>query len=186
MFETMPDQKNEIVWLGDSITDGGEWSELFPNYTTLNRGISADNTFGILHRLHEITRRKPRKVFILIGINDIAREIPVEVILSNYQKIVTQIQTESPQTSVYIQALFPTNNDFKDFPKHQNKTAQVLAINEGLRKLSIEKHVSFIDLYQPFLDAGAKLDTQYTNDGLHLTGAGYQHWKEVLLANKAL
>ena len=31
MFEIMPDQKGEVVWMGDSITDGGEWSELFPH-----------------------------------------------------------------------------------------------------------------------------------------------------------
>ena len=31
-----------------------------------------------------------------------------------------------------------------------------------------------------------KLDSRFTNDGLHLTGAGYQHWKQFLLDNKFL
>lgn len=186
MFETMPDSKNEIVWMGDSITDGCEWSELFPKLNTLNRGISSDVTFGVLHRLHEVTRRHPKKIFLLIGINDIARNIPVEVILNNYQKIVERIRQESPSTAIYIQTLLPTNNSFNNFPNHQNKTDKVLAVNNGLKAIAINQHATLIDLYTAFLDAEQKLDKQYTNDGLHLLGAGYQHWKNILISNNAL
>jgi lysophospholipase L1-like esterase len=186
MFETMADKEGEIVWLGDSITDGGEWSELFSGYPMLNRGISADNTFGILHRLHEVTRRQPSKIFILIGVNDIAREIPVDVILGNYKKIIGQIQIESPATTIYIQTLLPTNNDFKDFPNHQNKTGKILAVNEGLKNLAKATQTKIIDLYEPFCDSTGKLDKKYTNDGLHLMGAGYQHWKEIIQQKGAL
>jgi lysophospholipase L1-like esterase len=180
MFAIMPDQKNETVWLGDSITDGGEWSELFPELTTLNRGISADNTFGILNRLAEVTRRKPARVFILIGINDIGKNTPDEVILSNYQKIVTRIKRESPDTKVFIQSLLPTNNSFTQFSNHQNKTEHVLAVNEGLRQLAQKEKITYVDLYTPFLDSEKKLDKRFTNDGLHLTGEGYAHWKKIL------
>jgi lysophospholipase L1-like esterase len=186
MFEKMPDTKNEIVWLGDSITDGGEWSELFPKQNTLNRGISSDNTFGVLHRLNEVTRRHPKKIFLLIGINDIARNIPVDVILGNYQKIVERIKQESPSTKIYIQTLLPTNNSFTNFPNHQNKTDKVLAVNNGLKTIAAKQSATLIDLYTAFLDAEQKLDKQYTNDGLHLMGAGYQHWKNILISNNAM
>lgn len=186
MFEIMPDRENEIVWLGDSITDGGEWSELFQDYTTLNRGISADNTFGILYRLHEITRRKPKKLFILIGINDISKNVPASIILGNYLKIIQQVKKESPATEIHIQSLFPTNNEFNDFPKHQQKTDIILKVNEGLKQLSAAEKTGFIDLYTPFADESGKLAKKYTNDGLHLTGEGYRHWKEVLIKSGAI
>lgn len=186
MFEKMPQQKKQIVWLGDSITDGGEWSELFPNLNTLNRGISADNTFGILARLHEITQRKPVKIFLLIGINDIARNIPTDVICSNYQKIVTRIKSESPGTILYLQTLLPTNNQFKDFPKHQNKTAEIAAVNNCIKSIAAQQQLPLIDLHTAFADANGQLDKAYTNDGLHLMGAGYQHWKKVLEQANAL
>ena len=129
MFEQMPTTKNCIIWLGDSITDGGEWSELFPNYNTMNRGISADNTFGVLYRLHEVIQRKPKKLFILIGINDISKNIPDEVILHNYKKIIDSIQQQSPSTKIYIQSILPTNNNYKDFKNHQNKKEHILFVN---------------------------------------------------------
>ena len=67
----MPDTPNEIIMLGNSITDGCEWSELFQNSNIKNRGISGDITEGVLYRLDEVTRSKPAKVFLLIGINDL-------------------------------------------------------------------------------------------------------------------
>lgn len=186
MFEQMPAKDNCIIWLGDSITDGCEWSELFPNYNNLNRGVSSDNTFGVLNRLPEIIRRMPAKVFILIGINDIARNIPVDVILRNYTKMVERIQQESPRTKIYVQSLLPTNNQFTQFKNHQNKEAVIQTVNKGIAQLAIDKKINFIDLYAAFQDKEGRLDVRFTNDGLHLTGAGYLRWKEVLTQGKYL
>lgn len=186
MFEIMPDQAGETVWMGDSITDGGEWSELFPLQKTLNRGISSDNTFGILFRLAEVTKRKPKKIFLLIGINDIARNIPDSVILRNYQKIITGIQQQTPRSRLYIQSILPTNDNFSDFKNHQHKTAQIMAVNSALQKMCNGKKIVYVDLYNQFTDVAGKLDTRYTNDGLHLTGEGYKKWKQVLLEKKLM
>jgi lysophospholipase L1-like esterase len=186
MFEQMPASNNCIIWLGDSITDGGEWSELFSHYNTMNRGISADNTFGILYRLHEIIRRKPKKVFLLIGINDISKHIPDEVILRNYKRIIDSLQLQTPATKIYVQSILPTNNNFTLFKNHQNKTEHILFINNELKKLCIEKKITYVNLYDAFIDQEGKLNSLYTNDGLHLTGEGYIKWKEVLLTNKYL
>ena len=186
MFEIMPDQKGEVVWMGDSITDGGEWSELFPHEKTLNRGISSDNTFGVLFRLTEITRRKPKKIFLLIGINDIARNIPDSVIIANYRKIISVIQQQTPQSHLYMQSILPTNNTFSEFKNHQNKTAHIIAINTALQKLCKEKNIVFVDLYQQFVDEYGKLASRYTNDGLHLTGDGYKKWKQLLIEKKIM
>jgi lysophospholipase L1-like esterase len=186
MFKTMPDGKKEIVWLGDSITDGGEWSELFPKQNTLNRGISSDNTFGVLNRLHEVLQRKPKKVFLLIGINDIARTIPNEVIIANMGKIIDSFKIQSANTKLYIQSILPTNNAFTDFKNHQNKTEHIDKVNAALKELCKQQQIDFVDLQQAFKDEDGKLDKKYTNDGLHLTGAGYQQWKNYLITNSLL
>ncbi|MGE4587486.1 MAG: sialate O-acetylesterase, partial [Mangrovibacterium sp.] len=39
-FEQLPDDKHEIIFLGNSITDFGNWAELFRNRRIKNRGIS--------------------------------------------------------------------------------------------------------------------------------------------------
>ena len=186
MFEMMPDQDKEVVWMGDSITDGAEWSELFPGLRTLNRGISSDNTFGMLYRIGEVAKRKPVKLFLLIGINDIARNIPNEVILRNYVKLIDSIQIQSPNTKILIQTILPTNNVFTQFKNHQNKTEQIAEVNSSLKIICQQRGLQLVDLFTAMSDADGKLDKRYTNDGLHLNGAGYQRWKQFLLENKFL
>src|SRR5688572_21180522 len=69
-FKSLPNTKGDIVFIGNSITDGGEWNELFNDLKIKNRGISGDVSTGVLHRMDEIAQRKPAKVFLLIGVND--------------------------------------------------------------------------------------------------------------------
>lgn len=180
MFEQLPDTEGEIIMLGNSITNGGAWEELLGTPRVKNRGISGDNTFGILARMDEVLSSRPAKIFILIGINDIARDTPPEVILANYRRIIQRILNDSPSTSVYVQSLFPTNNSFDRFSGHQNKDDQVRAVNAGIAQLAIEYGLTFIDLYPRFQDAEGRLDSLYTNDGLHLLGPGYLKWAEIL------
>ena len=51
LFEQLPIRGNDIVFLGNSITDGGEWNELLANPRVKNRGISGDRSSWILDRL---------------------------------------------------------------------------------------------------------------------------------------
>ena len=44
----------KTVFLGNSITEGGQWKKLLKDSTIINRGISGDNTFGMLARVNEI------------------------------------------------------------------------------------------------------------------------------------
>lgn len=180
MFEQLPDTEAEIIMLGNSITNGGAWEELLGSPRIKNRGISGDNTFGVLARMDEVLSSKPAKIFILIGINDISLNTPPEIILDNYRKIILRIIKDSPATSIYVQSLFPTNNNFTRFSGHQNKDDKVRAVNAGIAQLAIEYGLTFIDLYPRFQNAEGKLDTLYTNDGLHLLGAGYVKWAEIL------
>jgi len=91
LFKLLPNTKNEIIFLGNSITDVAEWAEVWQNKHVKNRGISSDNTFGVLARLDEVLASKPAKIFIMIAINDIARNTPDSIILRNYQKIIAKI-----------------------------------------------------------------------------------------------
>lgn len=179
-FKMFPNSKDDFVFLGNSITEGTEWNELLDMDNAVNRGISGDMTFGVLERLDEVTEGKPAKVFILIGINDLSRNIPDSIILRNYRKIIDRIVQESPSTEIYVQTLLPVNDTFNRFVNHYDKASNILNINKVLRKIAKQKNVDLIDLYPHFLDDKGRLDVQYTNDGLHLTAQGYALWARLL------
>jgi len=47
LFEKLPVNKSDIIFLGNSITHFGEWSEIFDNRHIKNRGISGDIVQGV-------------------------------------------------------------------------------------------------------------------------------------------
>ena len=180
LYQSYPHSKNEIIFLGNSITERVDWNELLGICNVQNRGISGDITFGVLQRLNEVTDEHPEKVFILIGINDISRNIPDSVILANYYKMVERIKRESPQTKIYFQTLLPVNNEFTQFKSHYNKDKHISWLNEQIKKLGPEEKITVIDLYPHFLDDQKKLNKKYTLDGLHPNAEGYKVWAAIL------
>lgn len=54
LFELLPIRSSDIVFLGNSLTDGCEWSELFDNRHIRNRGISSDRACELAERLDPI------------------------------------------------------------------------------------------------------------------------------------
>lgn len=180
LFRVLPQTKDDIIFLGNSITDGGEWSELFADQRIKNRGISGDNTIGVLNRLDEVYNRKPAMVFLLIGTNDLARNTAADTIVKNICRIAALIKQFSPQTKLFVQSIFPVNERFGKFSGHMSKKKEISEVNRQLRFYASEYRYSYVDLFAALADSSGRLDTAYTNDGLHLTGAGYLRWKEVI------
>ena len=181
LFEKLPDTKGEIIFLGNSITDGGEWCELLGNPKAKNRGISGDTTDGVLFRLSEVTRSKPTKVFLLIGINDLSHGVSKDTVFNNICKIANRIRKDSPKTKVFIQSILPVSDTFNLFKNHTNKTDDVLWINSQLKTWCAKENVGFVDLYSRFkMVDSEKMNPKYSNDGLHLLGDGYLLWVEII------
>ncbi len=178
-FESLPNHKNEIIFIGDSITDGCEWSEVFDNKRVKNRGISGDVTQGVLDRLGEITESMPEKVFLMIGINDLAVGKSTDEIIENISQIVQNINFASPKTKVFVQSILPVNEYYGLFNRHTDKGNEISLINHSLAE-GVKGNYQYIDLHSYFLNEDKKLDISLSNDGLHLNGKGYQLWASLI------
>jgi lysophospholipase L1-like esterase len=176
-FETLPQSNADIVFLGDSLTDSCEWQEFFRNAAIKNRGISGDTTKGILNRIEEVVEVQPKKLFIMIGINDINQGREVEAILKDYEVILRTFKERIPQTQIFVQSVLPVNNQ-KFVNLGVNK--KVIEINSKLKEFSQKFSFQYIDLYSGFLDSNNQLDARYTIDGIHLNGQGYLAWKKMI------
>lgn len=181
VFKKQPVSTEKVIMLGNSITEGGDWKKLLTDTTIINRGISGDVTFGVLNRLEEITKRKPSKVFLLIGINDLSRNTPIEVIIENIFTITYRIRAASPKTQFFVQSILPLNESFQNFPtQFRGKQEQVNHINTQLSKYADKMKYTYIDLHSKFTNKDGNLEARYATDGLHLTAAGYQNWSSIL------
>lgn len=182
-FEKEAVVTGQTIFLGNSITEGGSWAELTGDQGVINRGISGDITYTVLKRLDDIIKRKPSKLFILIGINDISKDIPEAVIADNCRKIVQRIKMKSPETRIFLQSVLPINPTYPGFPQHYDKENQVIRTNELLREVAASTQSRFINLYPLFLDDQQHLEKKFTYDGLHLNRKGYEIWSNFLKQN---
>ena len=177
LFEELPVTSSDIIFLGNSITNGGEWAELFDNPHVKNRGISGDVCMGVYDRLDAILKGSPAKIFLLIGINDVDRGASAGTIVERIGMIVDKIRKDSPSTKIYIQSVLPVSDHYKMFNGHTSRWQVVPEINKGLVRLAADRGVKYIDLYSHFIDnTTGKMNIEYTNDGLHLLGKGYKKW----------
>ncbi|MCK0135451.1 GDSL-type esterase/lipase family protein [Arenibacter sp. S6351L] len=181
LFESTPDTKDEIIFLGNSITEGGDWKALFPNNNVINRGISGDVTEGILNRLSEVTSSRPKKIFLLIGTNDLARGKNESYVVDHVASILNEIKKESEYTEIYLQSILPVNPGIGDkFSGHKKNQQLIVSVNKMLMELSKRLNVVFVDLHKKFRNSKGVLKPKYTDDGLHLNKKGYQKWKKIL------
>lgn len=175
-FRSLPNPEREICFLGDSITDGCEWRELTEISRVTNRGIGGDTAWGVLARLDEVTEGKPEKIFLMIGTNDMARgKTPAEV-NDKIAEIIETIKRETPETTVYLQSVFPTNEDLGTSYSNDN----VNPLNVMLKKLASVKGVTWVDVASVLKDERGKLKEELTEDGLHLNGQAYYLWYSVI------
>lgn len=188
LFKSEPLIKGRVIFLGNSITEFGDWKKLLNDTTVINRGIAADNTFGVLERLNDIILRQPRKLFLKVGINDIQQGIPVDIIAKNIFLIVERVKAKSPQTEIYVHSVLPTNDNVKnEYPQAFNKSVQINSVNDLLKQQAKKNHFTYVDLNKELSDKDGKLNVKYADpDGLHLNEVGYQVWVNLLRTKKYL
>jgi lysophospholipase L1-like esterase len=181
LFKKEPMMKGKILFLGNSLTELGDWKKLLKDSTIINRGIAGDITFGVLSRLDEVIALQPARLFLEIGINDIGKTIPDPLIIKNIFTIVERIKEGSPATRIFVQSIFPINDSLMtEYPEIKNKDAHILPINTELSRHAKGMGFTFIDLYSRFVGMGGQLDPRYTADGVHPNAAGYLYWVKIL------
>ncbi|OCL83120.1 GDSL-type esterase/lipase family protein [Arcobacter porcinus] len=165
---------SKIMMLGDSITDEGEWSELWGEVVQ-NRGISGDTTLGILDRVHTISSNI-EEVYIMIGVNDIMRGSNAKEVFKNYKEIVKYFLNK--KIKVNIQSTLYIGESRKS-----NFNNEIEILNRYLEDFAKSKDINFIDL-NTILSENKILNSQYTKDDLHLNGEAYQLWINFLKENR--
>ena len=118
-------ESTDIVFLGNSITFGGNWAELLGRERIVNRGIGGDNTVGMLHRMQYVYQLKPKLCFIMAGINDIYADASVELIFQNYVKIIDTLRAHS---------IIPVIQSTLQEIAWQAFTCNALELNQKLKK----------------------------------------------------
>lgn len=179
-FKTNPLKTEQVIFLGNSITEAGKWEAYFPAQKPINRGIAGDNTDGMLARVHEIIAAQPSKLFIMAGINDISLQRSNEIIIRQMTLLLRQIKAGSPQTKIYVQSTLPICAQKLKYNRLKEKEIQIENYNTLLKDLCNKLDIVYIDIYSLLLDKPLTLNEKYTSDGLHINDSAYTIWANAI------
>jgi lysophospholipase L1-like esterase len=174
----------DIVFLGNSITERAPLKDLFPGFQVINRGIGGDIVWGVSDRLDAILKGQPVMILLLIGINDVGRGIPVELIAARYEQVIGQIRSQSPSTRLVLQTVIPINEKIMQYAYMKGKTPNIEALNKEIIRLGREYELTVVPLFEKFKDGEGFLPEELTLDGIHLSSKGYEKWRAILAEGK--
>ena len=174
----------DIIFIGDSIVEYYPLQELFGVAKTIvNRGIRGYQTGLLLENLDaHLYGDAVDQIVLLIGTNDIGKDISMNEALDNLERVIQSIAREYPLSQIKLLSILPVNEGEK------YKQTVYIRTNEKIREwnqayealASAYMQVDFVPIYDSLTDAEGQLKSAYTTDGLHLSVAGYQALSEAL------
>lgn len=162
-----------ILLLGDSITASFKTEVLLPEFKIINKGLSGNHTAHMLKRLkRELEAGRPDLLFILIGTNDIARNVPSEELLENIKTILQISAGFVPENCLFVSSILPTRND------ELRPNAVIKELNFNIKEIADKMKIIYLDIQPLFSDELGNLRSDLTEDGLHLNENAYLIWAE--------
>lgn len=116
-------KQDNIVFLGDSITDYYPIDSIFTDLPIVKSGVSGYTTDDILKRMDSMVYQyNPTKVFILIGTNDInSEDDKKEDTINKIKEIVEKIKKKRKKAKIYLESIYPVNkNKSKEMVKYRD------------------------------------------------------------------
>lgn len=156
-----------IVFVGDSITAGGQWQEWFPDVEAQVEAAPGDTTDRLVERLPGIVELQPDVVVLLMGANDFGANRSVEYVVRSIEYFLAMVRNEIPGARTLVQSIMPRGREY---------ASDIKDANRHLRQYARTLHAQYLDLWPAMAMDDGELSTEYTDDRLHLNDAGYEAW----------
>lgn len=174
-----PVTHRDVVVVGDSLTERGEWWELLDR-PVANRGVAGDTVETVRARLDDIAALDPRVVFVLVGINDLLAGASPEALATHHAALIAELRERLPRARIVAESLLPIRDELVARDAELT-SATVRRASELCRRGAAAAGADWLDLHAWLADPAGELDPRYSSDGLHLSGAGYRAWAVALL-----
>jgi lysophospholipase L1-like esterase len=156
-----------MAFVGDSLTEGGDWQDWFPNYRTQNFGVGGNTTDDLLARLSTVIDAQPDTVVLLIGTNDLAWRHTAEHVVRNIEMVLVELRRGLPEARLLVQSVMPREAEFVE---------RITEINRHLRQFAPTVYAQYLDLWPTMAVENGELNPSFSDDRLHLNDSGYDAW----------
>lgn len=174
-----PVTHRDVVVVGDSLTERGEWWELLER-PVANRGVAGDTVAAVRARLDDVAALDPRVVFVLVGINDLLAGASPDALAARHAALIAELRRRLPRARIVVESLLPIRAE-RVARDAELTSATVRRANELCRRGAAAAGADWLDVHARLADPDGELDPRYSSDGLHLSGAGYRAWAAALV-----
>ena len=165
------------LFVGDHHTYGMEFVEFYKPYVKVCN--DEYTTEDILDDLKDyIYVYNPSDVFIELGNNDLKNDVSVKEIVNNLESIIKGIKLNRSMANIYIESLYPINDNIEGFDSDINKDL-IIDINKEIELMAKRENINYIDMYSE-LSENDLLKEDYTDDGINLNEDGYKRVFKVI------
>ena len=178
----------QLVFVGDSITDGWRWAggqadlftQRYAKFNPYNIGVGGDETQHVLWRIQhgELDGINPKLVVLLIGTNNIgnSNHMTVDETVDGIKCVVNAIREKLPQSKILLMGIFPRGASPDDHFR-----AMIKSINQQIAQLDDGgKTLKFLDIGDKLQDADGRLSPKIMPDALHVNVNGYKIWADAM------
>ena len=168
-----------IVFLGDSITDFYNLDTFYKDLPVINSGTAGKKAYEIVEELEErVYIYNPTKVFLMIGTNDLSHRTDEEIV-KDIKRTVKSIHKNRPKTTVYVESVYPVNKNTEedkivDWMVGERDNERISGLNKKIKEMCKKEKTGYIDIYDLLTDEEGMLNVDYTVDGLHINEEGYE------------
>lgn len=124
---------------------------------------------GVQRRLEEVTKRNPKTIVLMVGINDVAAGSSSSEIIEKAMQVIERIETELPDTRIVL---------CDTLPSLRYPLSVIEKVNRGYASLSdIYTNITYLPLMELYMNSDGTVNAElFSNDNVHLNGSGYSVW----------
>lgn len=166
----------DAVFYGDSITEGGNFDELFPELKIVNCGIGGATIEYLTEHVENVSANRPAKIFVMAGANNLDYR-NIDTCVELYRGLLDALLKACPYAEIYVESMLPLDKQLAYHWECTNPT--IRSFNQRIAALAEEYGLTYIDIYPAYELAGG-LDPQYSEDGAHLKSDAFGPWAELV------
>lgn len=177
--------EKRVVFMGNSITEG--WVNTHPEFFKTNdligRGIGGQTSYQFLLRFREdVIKLQPKIVVINYGTNDIAENTGKYDEELTYGNVISMVEmAKANKIKVILTSCLPAHG-FGWNHSITDAMDKIRSLNARVKAYAKANKITYVDYFSALLsEDGSRMDTKYSQDGVHPNSEGYDVMEALLL-----
>ena len=171
-----PFEPCDALFLGDSVTAGNPFDEIFPELSIVDLGVNGATIQDLITYVPLVDAHHPAKIFVMAGGNNLETG-NVDACAELFRNLLDELMRACPYAEIYVESMLPVDKAVAYSWNLSNRA--IRTYNEKLAALAEEYGLTYIEIYPAYALRGG-LNSEYSRDGVHLNDDAFGPWADIL------